>query len=120
MWANIRKLRSRCARKRLMLELLEVRQLMAADTLAQPLLSISNPTTVVAVRTYDGTGNNLAHPELGSTNEQLLRKANADYGDGVSTLAGADRPSARVISNAIAAEDPDTALNDRGMSAYVY
>lgn len=112
--------RARSARKRLALETLEVRQMMAADLQAQTLSGISSPTVQVAVRSYDGTGNNLTDTELGSTNEQLIHVAAAEYGDGISTLAGTDRPSARVISNAIAAQDEDTELNERKLSAYIY
>src|SRR6476469_809681 len=103
MWAFTRQGTFRVARTRLSLEQLEARQLMAADSLASALSSTSTtarnptPTTsslVVATRTFDGTGNNLLHMQWGSTGEELLRKAAAEYGDGVSTLAGADRPSA--------------------------
>lgn len=118
MWAT-RKLRSWCARKHLGLESLEARQLMAAD-LSLPLLSLSNPTVLVGARTFDGSGNNLVSTEWGSTNEQLLRMADADYGDSVSSLAGGDRPNARVISNALAAQDENAELNDRKLSAFVY
>ncbi len=125
MWAYSRTGQSRDARKRLSLELLEDRQLMAADLFAtafprHPFPKPTLPTPTVAVRTYDGTGNNLAHPQWGSTDEGLLRVAAADYGDGIATLAGADRPDARAISNAIAAQDADTALNDRSLSAFIY
>jgi hypothetical protein len=71
-------------------------------------------------RSIDGTGNNLAHPEWGSTNEQLLRVAPAAYGDGISTPAGASRPSARVISNTLAAHVSDDVPNDRNLTAYIY
>jgi hypothetical protein len=71
------------------------------------------------VRSVDGTGNNLADTELGSTNEQLLRVSEADYSDGISTPAGDDRPSAREISNALAAQDGDN-LNDRGLSSFIF
>ncbi|MCI0456499.1 MAG: peroxidase [Gemmataceae bacterium] len=70
-------------------------------------------------RTFDGTGNNLLHPLLGSAGTQLLRIAPADYGDGVSTPAGADRPSARVISNTVMAETREV-LNERLLSDFVY
>ncbi|WP_198422213.1 peroxidase family protein [Gimesia chilikensis] len=53
----------------------------------------------------DGTGNNIDNPELGSTRTQLIRLAEAAYGDGLSTPAGEDRPSAREISNVIAAAE---------------
>lgn len=52
-------------------------------------------------RTIDGSDNNQTHSEWGTPGTALLRMANADYGDGVATPAGSDRPSARVISNEI-------------------
>jgi hypothetical protein len=122
MWAK-HNCHARAARKQLTLENLEVRQLMAADLLATS--SFRNPTPtptspIVAIRSFDGTGNNLFNFELGSTNEQLLRAAAAEYGDGILTLAGADRPSARVISNALAAQDEDAESNERKLTAYIY
>ncbi len=68
----------------------------------------------------DGTGNNLTHPDWGSTSEQLLRVSRAAYADGVSAPAGANRPSAREISNALAAHSPDDTPNDRNLTAYAY
>lgn len=74
-----------------------------------------------AVRTFDGTGNNLAHPTWGSAATTFLRIVAANYADGVSAPAGASRPSARAISNAVAAHPVDTdVLNDRNMAAFVY
>lgn len=71
-------------------------------------------------RSVDGTGNNLQNRDWGSTDEQLARKSPAAYGDGVSTPAGANRPSAREISNVLADHvDADTP-NDRDMTAYIY
>jgi peroxidase len=72
------------------------------------------------VRSIDGTGNNLAHPEWGSTDEQLLRIAPAQYGDGISTPAGADRPSARDVSNALSTHNAEDTSNDRQLTAYLY
>lgn len=123
MWANHPNRTARAARKHLTLETLEVRHLMAAADLlsTSALRNPSTPTSpIVAIRSFDGTGNNLLNFELGSTNEQLLRAALAEYGDGISTLAGADRPSARVISNALAAQDEDAEANERKLTAYIY
>jgi hypothetical protein len=132
MWAQTRQGKFHVAHTRLSLEQLEARQLMAADALASALSStdtstsstarIPAPTTssqVASVRTFDGTGNNLTHSQWGSTGEELLRKAAAEYGDGIYTLAGADRPSPRVISNAIAAQET-TDLSNRDLSAFIY
>src|SRR5262249_46915162 len=83
-------------------------------------------------RTIDGSGNNVTdltnHPEhfyWGSAGTDLLRTAAAQYGDGISTPAGANRPSAREISNAIAAHPDDKVdeaevINDRTMADYIY
>jgi len=93
-------------------ESLEARQLLAGDLLSA--------LGGIEVRSYDGTGNNLANPEWGSTNEQLIRIAPVDYADGISTPAGEDRPSAREISNTLAAQDEETVANDRQLSAFIY
>lgn len=53
------------------------------------------------VRTYDGTSNNLSNTDWGATFEHLQRLASNDYADGISELAGADRPSARAVSNGV-------------------
>ena len=63
-------------------------------------------------RTIDGTGNNTVDPLRGSAGVNFVRKAPSDYGDGLSTPAGGDRPSPREISNAVMAQDepmPSTA-----------
>src|SRR5262245_22632638 len=51
------------------------------------------------IYSIDGTGNNLTHPDWGAVGQDLLRIAPAQYGDGVSSLGGVDRPSARLISD---------------------
>jgi peroxidase len=75
-------------------------------------------------RSYDGTGNNLAHPDWGSTGEALLRVGPVRYADGISAPApqgGVGRPSARVISNTIVAQTtPDRVISDRLLSAMAY
>jgi peroxidase len=68
----------------------------------------------------DGTGNNLLHVEWGSTNEDFLRIVKAAYGDGVSSPAGQDLPSARAISNLLSAQSADMTGNARGLSDYIY
>eukprot|EP00093_Oithona_nana_P006459 06459.XXX_386344_372891_1 [CDS] Oithona nana genome sequencing. len=47
---------------------------------------------------YDGWYNNLAHPNWGSADSQLTRKAPASYSDGVYRMSGHSRPSPRSIS----------------------
>ena len=78
------------------------------------------PPVVTEFRSIDGTGNNLAHTEWGSTDERLLRIAAADYADGISSPAGDDRPSAREISNALADHADEDTPNERDLTAYIY
>ena len=92
-------------------ERLEVRAMPAGLPLAPPPPTTTGPT--VEVRSFDGSGNNLAQPEWGSTGEQLLRRSVAAYGDGVSDPSGSDRPSARVVSNLLAANPAGGLVHDR-------
>jgi hypothetical protein len=72
----------------------------------------------------DGSGNNLSDPSRyywGSVGQDLLRVAPAQYGDGISSMAGADRPSARLVSTTVATDPTDGNLpNNRFMSDWVY
>jgi peroxidase len=83
----------------------------------QPLESRALPSS--GFRSIDGTGNNLARPDWGSTDVALLRTAPAAYADGVSAPAGSTRPNPRAISNAVVAENEE-ALSARHLSAFVY
>src|SRR3954447_10620506 len=107
--------RQRLAAKRhLKYESLEQRTLFSTTPL-------SSSTTTAAVESINGTGNNLTHTSWGSVNTDLLRIAAAAYTDGISSPAGADRASARAISNAVASQAEDVnILNDRNLSAFIY
>lgn len=71
-------------------------------------------------RPIDGFGNNVAHPEWGTPGAQLLRSASgAHYTDGLSSPAGAARPSARAVSNAVFAQD-ESLPNARGLSDFLW
>ncbi len=106
--SNVRRTRS------LRVEQLQARQLMASD-----LAGLVRPG---GLDTYsvDGTGNNVVQGEWGSTNENLLRLARPEYGDGVSSMGGSDRPSARQISNTLSDQGDDDIISDRNLSAFVY
>ncbi|QDU96105.1 peroxidase family protein [Lignipirellula cremea] len=106
-------------RRNLRPEALEPRALFAADVadslnLTQYLEQYQSGlfSTPAAI---DGTGNNLANPDFGAANTALLRLAEAEYGDGISTPAGEDRPSAREVSNQLAAQTESTE-NSRHLS----
>jgi len=78
------------------------------------------PGLPLPVQSLDGTGNNLAHLEWGSTDEQLLRKSPVAYTDGISSAGGADRPSARLVSNLLAASPEGGVTNSRELTAMAY
>ena len=65
------------------------------------------------IQSHDGQGNNIAHPDWGSAGQQFLRMSEAAYADGIGSPAGADRPSARTISNTFSVSPEDGILNDR-------
>lgn len=90
------------------IENLESRRLMSGSVLTS------------AFRSYDGTGNNLAHADWGSSGEAQIRLVANEYGDGISTPAGSNRASARAISNAVAAIGTEETLSSQFLSAYAY
>src|SRR5436305_14447347 len=86
----------------------------------EPLEDRSTPATF---RSVDGTGNNAAHPQWGSTDEALLRVGPVRYADGISAPApqgGVGRPSARVISNTIADQGDADIISGQQLSAMAY
>jgi peroxidase len=58
-------------------------------------------------RTVDGADNNPFQPAWGATDIPFTRLVGSDYGDGAGSPAGADRPSARAVSNAVCAQSED-------------
>ncbi len=108
--------RSKSTRKhrQLQLEKLQARELMAID-----LAGLARPGDLPTY-SVDGTGNNKTQTEWGSTNEDLLRLANAEYGNGVSSPAGLNRPSAREISNILSDQGDADIISKQDLSAFVY
>lgn len=70
-------------------------------------------------RTIDGTNNNQQNPQMGAALTQLTRILSTDYADGWSAMAGASRPSPRVVSNTVAAQD-DLIPNTLGTSDFLW
>jgi len=72
-------------------------------------------------RSYDGSGNNIANPTWGAVHIPLLRQANADYADGLNTLAerGTNNPNPRSVSNAVCAETTETP-STQGLSNMIW
>jgi len=103
-------------------ERLEPRALMSVTPpVARPVAApAGSAAAVLPAETIDGSGNNVAHPSWGAVGADLLRLSPAAYGDGVSSPSGADRPSARVVSNLLAASPAGGVTNDRDFTAFVY
>lgn len=55
-------------------------------------------------RTFDGSANHLENSSIGAAGIPLLRLVAPAYSDGLSSLAGANRESARLISNLVFAQ----------------
>ena len=70
-------------------------------------------------RTIDGSSNNLNNTEMGAIFTPLLRIVNPAYSDGISSLAGEDRPSPREISNIVVSQE-DVIFNELGTTDYVW
>ena len=72
-------------------------------------------------RTIDGSSNNLAHPEWGMVAANFVRMMPNDYTDGVGSPGGSNRPSARVISNLVAAQEDGVDMsNPLGLSDFMW
>lgn len=71
------------------------------------------------VAPIDGVSNNIGNPDWGSTGTELLRLTSVEYGDDISTPAGEDRPSAREVSNAVAAQS-ESVLNERYLTDFTW
>ncbi|MGF1538273.1 MAG: peroxidase family protein [Elainellaceae cyanobacterium] len=67
----------------------------------------------------DGFGNNVDNPERGAAGSTFINIAPLDYGDGISTPTGEDRPNAREISNAISQQDGDV-RDPRGLTNLIW
>ena len=94
------------------IEKLEDRQLLAGN-----ILDLCVP--LEEARTIDGSDNNVVNPDWGSAETQLIRETTVEYGDGISSLAGPNRPSAREISNYIS-DQPESVTNDRNLTDFVW
>ncbi len=83
------------------------------------LSAVSSVGDLTEFAPIDGVGNNESEPDLGSAHTPLLRDTSVGYGDGLSTPAGDDRPSARTVSNAVASQT-ESIVNDRHLTDYIW
>ncbi|MCB0215685.1 MAG: hypothetical protein KDH92_03540, partial [Chloroflexi bacterium] len=84
--------------------------------LPRPSLRAAMPETY---RSIDGRGNNPLDPERGSAGTRLLRRTTPGYADGVSALAGPDRPNPRAISNRVA-DQAGAMPNRQGATSFLW
>lgn len=96
-----------------MVDVLENRQLLSASA------SANGAMYALDVQSFDGVGNNIASPDLGSTNVTLDRYASANYADDIAEPNDAALPSAREISNIIAAQS-ESQTNDRYLTDFTW
>lgn len=81
--------------------------------------SLDDLNAVDEVRSADGSGNQLGDVDAGSSFQQLIRLSDVAYEDGIDDPSGADRASARTISNVVAAQET-TERNDRQLTDMVW
>jgi hypothetical protein len=80
--------------------------------------AVSSQTT--EYQSFDGTGNNSQNPQWGAAGIHLLRGASGShYGDGISSMGGAERPSPRAISDALM-DQPYPVYSSVGHSDYIW
>ena len=72
---------------------------------------------MVAIRSIDGSGNNLAHPDLNAVGSDFARVGPAHFADGVDTMTTGPNP--RDISNIVVAGNGDLP-NPEGLSGMMY
>ena len=94
--------------------------------MTKKLLSISTLILLFSIglnsqstRTFDGTQNNLEHPEWGAAGAQLLRVTSNGYADGIAEPGGQDRPNPRHISNVLF-DQQESIADELGMSDYTW
>jgi len=90
--------------------------LLAFTLVAATRADVSGPASF---RTIDGSSNSTMDPKMGAAGMPLIRITPHAYADFISAPAGTDRPSARQVSNEIAAER-FVALNAKGATDYLW
>src|SRR5262249_41490094 len=101
------------------------RSVLRVEQLESLVLLSCDPNAVF--REFNGHCGNPAHENFGMAGIDLIRKPPVAYGDGISPPSGANRPSARAISNLVSDQsdpsDPDAdrnVLDNRRLSAFIF
>ncbi|HYF08546.1 MAG TPA: peroxidase family protein [Acetobacteraceae bacterium] len=75
-------------------------------------------SSTLALRSLDGSGNNLADPAMNAAGTVFARYAPARYADGIS--APVSGPNPRTVSNAVVGEGDAAVPNSQGLSGMMY
>ncbi|HVN62415.1 MAG TPA: peroxidase family protein [Gaiellaceae bacterium] len=70
------------------------------------------------IRSLDGSGNNIRHPDWGEAGTQYLRVAPPSYADGISQPVSG--PSARYISNRVFNDEGQNLFSENGSTQWVW
>lgn len=76
-------------------------------------------TTFAENRSFDGSGNNLTHLQMGASFTALARCSPSAYQDNIGAPSGWDRPNPRAISNTVIAQS-GSIVNNRGLSDWIW
>jgi hypothetical protein len=77
------------------------------------------PVCRAEFRTFDGSGNNLAHPDWGSVETGFTRIGPVDYTDGIGVARLAGRPNPRSVGSSLMRQLASRP-NARRLSGYIY
>lgn len=84
------------------------------------LLCFAQTTFSQEIRTIDGIGNNLNHPNWGASHTPIVWDAEPAYSDGVSEPSGLDRANARTISDMLFEQNGADMIDPHGGSNFVW
>eukprot|EP00051_Salpingoeca_urceolata_P000535 m.34542 g.34542 ORF g.34542 m.34542 type:complete len:623 (-) comp10778_c0_seq1:322-2190(-) len=79
-------------------------------------LTVPEVLAINSFRTINGEGNNVHNPHWGAADHILIRKQFADYDNGLDTMPGLTRPSARAVSNLLCSQEGVTKRSSIGIT----
>jgi hypothetical protein len=93
--------------------------LLVVGTLAVPTGAAGSPAASIpsfVIRSLDGSGNNLRHPDWGMANRPYLRVASPNYADGASQPVSG--PPTRYVSNRIFNDESQNIFSENGVTQW--
>ena len=95
-----------------------MRRLVVAAAFVLLILAVPGAATLSPVRTLDGSGNNLAHPDWGAANTQYARVAAPNYANKAGAMVGG--PDPRYVSNRVFNDVDPNLFSENGVSQWVW